>query len=57
MVYAHLFLHHLFLHYHEAIDKTKLVKLMPTLVELEDERLKWKDDFSLNSMLRNKLRV
>ena len=42
---------------HEANDKTKLVKLMPTLVELEDERLKWKDDFSLNSMLRNKLRV
>jgi coiled-coil domain-containing protein 130 len=42
---------------HEANDKAKIVKLMPTLVELEEAKLKWKDDFSLNSMMRNKLRV
>lgn len=42
---------------HDVNDKSKIVKLMPTLVELEESKLQWKDDFDLNSMLRKKLRV
>ena len=42
---------------HEKTDKDKAVKLMPTLGELEDLKSDWKDDYRLNSMMRNVLRV
>jgi hypothetical protein len=42
---------------HEANDKSKVAKLMPTLRELEETKSEWKDDYKLNSMMRNVLRV
>lgn len=42
---------------HEFNDKDKAAKLMPTLSELEDIKSDWKDDYRLNSMMRNVLRV
>lgn len=42
---------------HEAKDKEKVAKLMPTLRELEEAKSEWKDDYRLNSMMRNVLRV
>ena len=42
---------------HELQDKSKIVKLMPTLRELEEAKSDWKDDYSLNSMMRDALRV
>lgn len=42
---------------HDTDDKEKLVKLMPTLRDLEAKKSKWKDDFELNSLMRSNLRV
>ena len=42
---------------HQANDKEKIVKLMPTLRELEEVKSEWKDDYKLNSMMRNKFRT
>ena len=42
---------------HELQDKSKSTKLMPTLRELEDAKSDWKDDYSLNSLMRGVLRV
>ena len=42
---------------HELKDKSKSAKLMPTLRELEDAKSDWKDDYSLNSLMRGVLRV
>ena len=42
---------------HDTNDKSKIVKLMPTLRELEEAKSEWKDDFRLNYMMRNVLRV
>lgn len=42
---------------HEFKDKDKAAKLMPTLSELEDVKSEWRDDYRLNSMMRNVLRV
>jgi hypothetical protein len=42
---------------HEAGDKEKSAKLMPTLRELEEVKSDWKDDYRLNSMMRSVLRV
>lgn len=41
---------------HEKKDKEKVAKLMPTLKELEEVKQEWKDDYRLNSMMRNVLR-
>jgi hypothetical protein len=41
---------------HEKKDKEKVAKLMPTLKELEEVKQEWKDDYKLNSMMRNVLR-
>ena len=42
---------------HQANDKEKIVKLMPTLRELEEVKSEWKDDYKLNSMMRSKFRT
>jgi hypothetical protein len=42
---------------HEVNDKEKIVKLMPTLKELERAKSDWKDDYKLNSAMRDILRV
>ena len=42
---------------HEANDKSKVAKLMPTLRELEEAKQDWKDDYKLNSLMRKELRV
>ena len=42
---------------HEKKDKAKVAKLMPTLRELEEVKQEWKDDYKLNSLMRNALRV
>jgi coiled-coil domain-containing protein 130 len=42
---------------HEKNDLSKSVKLVPTLNELEEAKLQWRDDFDLNSLMRQKLRV
>jgi coiled-coil domain-containing protein 130 len=42
---------------HEMQDKEKVGKLMPTLRELEEVKSEWKDDYKLNVMMRNVLRV
>lgn len=41
---------------HQVNDKSKIVKLMPTLRELEETKSEWKDDYKLNSLMRNVLR-
>ncbi|CAI9603340.1 unnamed protein product, partial [Staurois parvus] len=41
---------------HGAADKEKLQKAIPTLSELQEAQGAWKDDFALNSLLRNKFR-
>lgn len=42
---------------HDANDQSKLAKVMPTLRELEEAKSDWKDDYKLNSLMRNVLRV
>nr|XP_057922702.1 probable splicing factor YJU2B [Doryrhamphus excisus]XP_057922710.1 probable splicing factor YJU2B [Doryrhamphus excisus]XP_057922720.1 probable splicing factor YJU2B [Doryrhamphus excisus] len=42
---------------HGGKDKEKLVKALPSLVELQDYQAGWKDDFQLNSALRRKFRT
>jgi coiled-coil domain-containing protein 130 len=42
---------------HDSQDKEKLKALAPTLIELEYSKLQWKDDYALNSLMRDKLRV
>lgn len=42
---------------HELNDKNKIIRLMPTLKELEETKRDWKDDYKLNSMMRDALRV
>ena len=42
---------------HEINDQTKLVRLAPTLKELEEVKSEWKDDYKLNSMMRDIFRV
>jgi coiled-coil domain-containing protein 130 len=42
---------------HEVNDKEKMVKLAPTLRELEEVRKEWKDDYALNTAARNLFRV
>ena len=42
---------------HDVNDKSKIVKLMPTLRELEEAKSDWKDDYNLNSLMRNVFRV
>jgi hypothetical protein len=42
---------------HEINDKSKLVRLAPTLKELEEVKSEWKDDYKLNSMMRDVFRV
>lgn len=42
---------------HERQDQEKAARLMPTLAELEEIKSEWKDDYAINSMLRNSLRV
>lgn len=37
---------------HETKDKSKVAKLAPTLRDLEEERLEWRDDYRLNAMMR-----
>ena len=41
---------------HQVNDQTKIAKLMPTLRELEETKSEWKDDYKLNSLMRNVLR-
>ncbi|KAM9313314.1 putative splicing factor YJU2B [Gastrophryne carolinensis] len=41
---------------HGAADREKLKKAAPSLAELQDAQSAWKDDFALNSLLRNKFR-
>ena len=42
---------------HVANDKEKVAKIMPTLRELEEAKSGWKDDYAINSMIRNSFRV
>lgn len=42
---------------HDANDRSKLAKAMPTLREIEEAKSEWKDDYKLNSMMRSVLRV
>ncbi|XP_077461375.1 putative splicing factor YJU2B [Stigmatopora argus] len=42
---------------HGGKDKEKLIKALPSLVELQDHQAGWKDDFQLNSVLRKKFRT
>ncbi|XP_057698910.1 probable splicing factor YJU2B isoform X2 [Corythoichthys intestinalis] len=42
---------------HGGKDKEKLIKALPSLLELQDHQAGWKDDFQLNSALRRKFRT
>ncbi|KAM5173033.1 putative splicing factor YJU2B [Mantella aurantiaca] len=41
---------------HGVADKEKLKKAIPSLYELQEAQDAWKDDFAINSLLRNKFR-
>lgn len=42
---------------HGAKDQSKLQRALPTLQNIQEAQNAWKDDFVLNSLLRQKFRV
>ena len=42
---------------HGVEDKTKQKSIIPSLIQLEEYKEKWKDDYMLNKALRQQFRV
>lgn len=42
---------------HGVEDKAKQKSIMPSIVQLEEYKEKWKDDYMLNKALRQQFRV